>query len=541
MKNSKRISILATSVLVAALTLSGCSSASSDTSSTSSSANSSSGGTLTFAIGNDPLVFNPSGIGNGNDTLYVTRQIFDSLVYSNPDTAELEPWLAKSWEVNADATQFTFHLRDDVTFSDGSALTAQTVAANFDDIKAAGANSSGASDIRTYESSQVVDDHTVIIKLSAPNAAFLSALAGVPFGIVSDASLKIPFADRALGKGVAGSGPFTLESYTKDSQVTLKKREGYKWAPADFENRGDAYLDSVEFKIIPEAGNRTGGLSSGQIDVAGGIAPNDIASVEASNSIVSRANPGTIFGLYFNYKKSALQDEKVREAVSLAVDPQEVRDGALSDQFKVATSPLSSTTKDYADVSDAIKTNDPEAAKKLLDEAGWVVGPDGTRTKDGQTLNLRITYINNFGANADSIALIQEQLRAVGIASTQVTGTVPEFLSTITAGDYDLAWANSSKVDADVLRSTFGDVGSTTNFPIADPELQAELGAQQSIGDPAARSAALEKIQHDIVARYEFVPVHELTTVIGVADDIEGVSLGADSRLSLLVDAKETK
>ncbi|MFP7365398.1 ABC transporter substrate-binding protein [Corynebacterium callunae] len=537
MKNSKRISILATSVLVATLTLSGCSSASSD----SSAEGGTTGGTLTFAIGNDPLVFNPSAIGNGNDTWYVTRQIFDSLVYLNPDTAEVEPWLASSWEVNTDATQFTFHLREDVTFSDGSALTAQTVAANFDDISAAGASSSAAADIRTYESSEVVDDHTVIVKLSAPNAAFLTAVAGVPFGIVSDASLEIPYADRALGEGVAGSGPFTLGNYTKDSQVTLEKREGYKWAPASFENRGDAYLDSVEFKIIPEAGNRTGGLSSGQIDVAGGISPNDIASVEASNSIVSRANPGTVFGLYFNYKRPAIQDERVREAIALAVDSQEVRDGALSDQFKVATSPLSSTTKDYADVSDAIEKHDPEAAKKLLDEAGWVVGPDGTRTKDGQTLNLRITYINNFGPNSDSIALIQEQLRAVGIASTQVTGTVPEFQATLTAGDYDIAWRNLSRVDGDVLRGDFSDIGSTTNYPVPDTALQQDLNAQLSIGDPAARTAALEQLQRELVEKHDFVPVHELTTLIGVADDVEGVSLGADSRLDLLVDAKETK
>lgn len=538
MKNSKRISILATSVLVAALTLSGCSSTSSDE---SAAAGSEGGGTLTFAIGNDPLVFNPSAIGNGNDTWYVNRQIFDSLVYLNPDTAEVEPWLASSWEVNTDATQFTFHLREDVTFSDGSALTAQTVAANFDDIKAAGASSSAAADIRTYESSEVVDDHTVIVKLSAPNAAFLTAVAGVPFGIASEASLKIPYADRASGEGVSGSGPFTLGNYTKDSQVNLEKREGYKWAPEGFENRGDAYFDAVEFKIIPEAGNRTGGLSSGQIDVAGGIAPNDIASVEASNSIVSRANPGTVFGLYFNFKRPAIQDEKVREAIALAVDSQEVRDGALSDQFKVAASPLSSTTKDYADVSDAIEKHDPEAAKKLLDEAGWVVGPDGTRTKDGQTLDLRITYINNFGPNSDSIALIQEQLRAVGIGSTQVTGTVPEFQATLTSGDYDIAWRNLSRVDGDVLRGDFSDIGSATNYPVQDPALQEALNAQLSIGDPAARTAALEQLQRELVEKHDFVPVHELTTVIGVADDIEGVSLGADSRLDLLVDAKEAK
>lgn len=522
--------LIASTLLVSSLALASCSSGDSSAEAEN--------GELTFALANDPLVFNPSAPGNGNDTWYVTRQIFDSLVYLNPDSGELEPWLAESWEANPDATEFTFRLREGVTFSDGSPLTAQTIAANFDDIKAAGAKSAAVASLRDYAGSEIVDDSTVTVRFNTPNAAFLSAAAGVPLSIASEKSLEIPYADRASGENVSGSGPYTLGSYTKDSEVNLEKREGYKWAPPSFANRGDAHFDSVKFQIIPESGNRTGGLSSGQIDAAGSIAPNDIESVEASDSIVYRANPGTVFGLYFNYDLPLFADEKVREAVALAVNSPEIRDGALNDRFEVATSPLASTTKDYEDVSAEIPKHDVEKAKQLLDEAGWTAGPDGTRTKDGEELNFRITYINNFGPNADSIALLQEQLKAVGISSAQVVGTVPEFQSNVASGDYEIAWRNLSSVDGDVLRGDFGEVGSESNFPIPDEQLQRDLQEQVAIGDEAQRTEALADIQRELVEKDFFVPVHELSTVIGVADDIGGLSLGADSRLNLLIDAE---
>ncbi|KAB1644470.1 ABC transporter substrate-binding protein [Pseudoclavibacter sp. CFCC 14310] len=494
------------------------------------------GGTLKFAIGNDPISFNPTGVGNGNDTWYVTRQVYDSLVYQNPDSQEIEPWLAKSYSVNDNATEFTFNLRDDVTFSDGSRLTATTIKANLDDAKAAGAASSAASYLASYTGTDVTDEHTAVVKFAKPNASFLSNAATVTLGIVSDKSLTVPFADRSAGTNIAGSGPFVLKSYTKDQSTTLAKRDGYTWAPASRGNTTGAHLDAVEFSVVPESGNRTGGLTSGQLDVAGGIAPNDIDTVAASNNTVERANPGTVFGVYFNEHQPVIADESVREAVGYAVDAQEIRDGALNDHFAVADSVLSQTTQDHEDASSVIPAHDPEKAKQVLEQAGWTEGSDGIREKDGQKLKFRISYINNFGPNADSIALLQQQLKAVGIDSVQISGTVPEFQETIKSGDYEVAWRNLSRVDGDVLRTDFSSAG-TSNWPVDDAELNQRLLDQVSIGDQAQRSAEIKSLQKALIEQYHFVPVHELTTVLGTTKSVHGVSLGADSRLDLLVNA----
>lgn len=533
-RSARRLGVVAAAGVALSLTLTACSSAGDDASSTPVE-----GGELTFAIGNDPINFNPSGTGNGNDTWYVTRQVYDSLVYQNPDTKEIEPWLAESYSVNDDATAYTFTLRDDVTFSDGTALTAETVKGNFDDAKAAGAASSAAAYLASYTGTDVVDEHTAVVNFSKPNVSFLSSAATVTLGLISDKSLEVPFEDRAQGTNISGSGAFTLESYTKDQSTVITKRDGYAWAPEVFDNTAGAHLDKVTFNVVPESGNRTGGLTSGQIDVAGGIAPNDIETVAASETTVERANPGTVFGVYFNESNPLVADDAVREAVGYAVDAQEIRDGALNDHYAVATSVLSQTTQDYVDESSNILAHDPEKAKELLDAAGWVEGSDGIREKDGQKLTFRISYINNFGPNSDSIALLQQQLKAVGIDSEQISGTVPEFQSTIKSGEYEIAWRNLSRVDGDVLRIDFSSAG-TSNWPVSDADLNQRLLDQVNITDTAERSAELASLQEDLITGHHFIPVHELTTVLGVATDVHGVSLGADSRLDLLVNAYKT-
>lgn len=537
MATSKRGKLLSLTAAALALVtaLSACGSTS-GTHETAEAAPVKDGGNLVFGVRSDPINFNPSAFGNGNTTWNITRQLYDSLVYQDPKTEKIEPWLAEEFSSNADATEFTFKLRDDVTFSDGTKLTAETVKANLDDVKKAGASSVGAAYVKTYESTQVVDEHTAVVKFSAPNAAFLSEAATPTMGLISDKSTQVPYEERANGKKVSGSGPFVLKSYTKDQSTIVTKRDGYKWAPKGFDNTGDAHLDSIEFKVITESANLTGGLVSGQLDVIESVSPNDYDTVAASANVVQRSNPGTVFGVYFNEKKPLFQDELIRDAISHAVNPAEVVKGAWNDRTKVADSPISHTTLGYESQKDKLADYDPKAAEADLDKAGWTKGADGIREKDGQKLKLRIAYKNNSAVNSDSIAIIQEQLKAVGIDSEQFSGTIPEFIAVIGPGKFDLAWSNLSNVDGDVLRSQFSDEG-TNNWPIQDQGIEQELKDQLKIGDASKRNAALAKIQSDIIEGRHFVPVHELTSAFGVSKNVTGIKQGADARLDLLIDA----
>jgi peptide/nickel transport system substrate-binding protein len=495
-----------------------------------------SGGTLTFAIGTDPISLNPRGGGAGNDALYVNRQIVDSLVEQDPSTGKLIPWLAQSWEVSADATTFTFHLRSGVTFSDGTPLTATIVKDNFDDIIASGAKANGALPAFTnYVSTTAPDDSTAVVTFSKPNAPFLQAASQSALGLLAPSTLAIPFDDRATG-GLVGTGPFVLKSYTKNSEVILTKRTGYTWEPADRSNHGDAYVDELDFKIIPEAGVRTGSLQSGQVLAIGGVQPQDIATLRSAGyQLVNRANPGITFGLSPVVTHAPLDDVRVRQAISYAINRKDVRDTVLSPEFAVATSVLSQTTPGYVDLGDAVGY-DADKAGQLLDAAGWVKGSDGTRSKDGKKLDLVVGWITNFGPNQSSLELIQAQLADAGITVTLQSATVPDYLDALSKDKYDITWSNLSRADGDVLRTSFSSAG--TNYgKISDATLEQLLQSQLAAGDEAGRDKILADTQKTIVTQGYQIPVYELTTVLGLSKNVHGLTLGADSRLNQLTDA----
>lgn len=518
----------------AALVMAGCSSG--GTASTSSSSKPVDGGSLTYAIANDPITLNPTGTGAGNDTLAITRQLVDSLLWQDPSDGSLKPWLATKYSANADATAFTFDLRSGVTFSDGTAFDATAVKDTFDDIASAGASSTAAAYFSGYTGTKVVDDDTVEVDFGAPNAAFPNATSSVALGIVAPKTTETPFDDRADGKAVIGTGPFTLQSYTKNTSTVLTKRNGYDWGPAARGGSGAAHLSKVTFQVVPEASVRTGSLQSGQLDAISSVQPSDVDTLQAQYDLVTRANPGQVFGLTFNQKRPIVSDLAVRKAIAQAVDPKAVRDTALNDLFKVADSVLGSTTPGYADTSSGSAAYDPKAAAAALDDAGWEEGSDGIRAKDGQKLQLKLIWITNFGPNQTSLELIQQELEKIGVGVTLESGTVPQYLANLTSGDWDLSWDNSSRADGDVLRSKFSSSGAQS-IGASDTTLDALFTKELSQSSAADRSATFGEIQRRIASRVDFVPVHELTSIIAPATDVHGIVFGADTRLDQLTGA----
>lgn len=516
----------------AALVMAGCSSGGTASSSSSKPVD---GGSLTYAIANDPITLNPTGTGAGNDTLAITRQLVDSLLWQDPSDGSLKPWLATKYSANADATTFTFDLRSGVTFSDGSAFDATAVKDTFDDIAKAGASSTAAAYFSGYRETKVVDDDTVEVDFTTPNAAFPNATASVALGIVAPKTTETPFEDRADGTAVIGTGPFTLSSYTKNTSTVLTKRKDYDWGPAARSNTGAAHLSKVTFQVVPEASVRTGSLQSGQLDAISSVQPSDVDTLESQYELVTRANPGQVFGLTFNQKRPLVSDLVVRRAIAQAVDPKTVRDTSLNDLFEVATSVLGSTTPGYTDTSSAI-SYDPAAAEQALDEAGWKTGSDGIRAKDGQELRLKLIWITNFGPNQTSLELIQQELRKVGVGLTLESGTVPQYLANTTSGDWDLAWDNSSRADGDVLRSKFSSDGAQS-IGAADGTLDALFTKELSQSSATERAATFAAIQERIASQVDFVPVHELTSIIATTKDVHGIAFGADTRLDQLTGA----
>jgi peptide/nickel transport system substrate-binding protein len=494
-----------------------------------------SGGTLQWALANDPLSISPWGGGSGNDQLYVTRQIFDTLTEQDPKTGQILPFLAAKWSVNADATQFTFTLRSGVTFSDGSPLTAQVVADNFNEIEKAGAAASWvAGDFVGYTGTTVTGPLTFTVKFSHPDGPFIQQLSGVD--IVAESTLKIPYGDWASGKGVIGSGPFVLQSYTTGQSVVLTRRAGYDWGPADRTNQGAAYLSGIDFKITPEPSVRTGVLTSGQVQGIDNVQPQDIGTLRGDGyTIVSRANPGIAFSLTFVHNSPITGQLAVRQAIADAVNPTAIRDAVLTSDFAVATSILSNDTVGYTNLSKDLTYN-PAQAQKLLSAAGWTPGPGGIRQKGGTPLSLTLGWINNFAPNQNALQLLQAELLQVGVKVTLQTGTVPQYLAALKAGKYQLAWGNLSNANAAVLATQFSSAGSDY-YKVDDSTLDGYFAQEYSTSSQSAQAAAAAAAQQRIIQQADAVPVFQLTTVLATAAKVHDVEFGADSRLAQLTDA----
>ena len=488
------------------------------------------GGTLRFAIANDPASVNPQGGGSGNDARYVSRQLVDSLLFQDPETGDLHPWLATDWTVSEDSTEFTFTLRDDVTFSDGTPLTAQIVLDNLDDVLAQGASANYAIEhLAGYLGGEASDDVTFSVRFERPSIPFLQALTEPIFGPLAPATLATSWDERTTS--VIGTGPFTLSSYVKDTEVALARRDGYAWGPSVAANSGEAYLDEVVFQIIPEASVRTGAISSGQVDVIGGVPPQDQDTLSGSVfTIVERANPGVVFGLTPYTGRPIVADLAVRTAFALSLNRTDLRDAALNPSYQVATSVLASSTPGWTDLSDHIREDADEAAR-LLDEAGWTLGGDGIRVKDGEPLHLVIWWSNNFVANSSALELLQAQVREVGFDVELRTGDSTERQAAIDAGELDFSYGNLSRADADILRTQFL-IGDTDVNKVPDERLNALLEEQSGLTG-GERDAVVEEAITLILDSVYYVPTFELTSVLALTE-AAGVEFAADSRLGAL-------
>jgi peptide/nickel transport system substrate-binding protein len=515
--------------LVAALALTGC--AGPDSASGAAPADPTPGGTLRFALGAPPQGVDPQQVGT-NVSIYIARQLADSLTDQDPATGEIEPWLAESWDVSDDLTRFTFHLRDGITFSDGSPLTADDVRASFDAVAGElGATAPlAASYLAGYEKTEVPDERTATVVFDAPNAQFLQATSTVSLAILSEETAQADPAERLQGD-VVGSGPFVLTSYTQDQGAVITRREGYEWAPASSEHEGDAYLDSIEFSVVPESGVRAGGLASDQFDAVGDVLPQDVPQVEGSGGeVLTRANPGVPFVLQPNVTRPPLDDPEVRRALLVGIDRQELVDTVLSDAFRPATSVLASTTPGYADQSDQLAF-DPDEAGKILDDAGWTTGPDGIRVKDGEPLEIEVTYTPVFTGSGAVLELAAQQLRAIGVDLKLRQLTAAEQTTAQESGDYDLYYYNVTRADADILRTQFSTAQRNLSLREPDDAVDPLLDEQLGEADPAARDALVADAQREILDRGLAIPLFELAQSIGVRGDVHGLTFDASSRL----------
>jgi peptide/nickel transport system substrate-binding protein len=456
----------------------------------------------------------------------ILNNIADRLTYQDPETLEIEPWIATEWTVNADATEYTFTIRDDVTFSDGTPLDAAVVAKNFDTygLGNAALALTVSEAVNNYASSEVVDDDTVVFRFTAPAPGFLQATSTINSGLVSSATLDLPFEQFGAGNSakVIGSGPFVITDEKIGTEITFEAREDYDWAPPSLEHQGRAYLDGIDLIVTPEDSVRIGSLLAGQADYIRYVQAFDEPQVEAAGfSLYAAQTKGVNNSLNLRFTNPILSDLRVRQALVAGVDAQEVVDTIYSKNYPVATSSLSKSAVGYKDQSDALEF-DPEKAEELLDDAGWAVGSDGIREKDGTPLSLAVYESKPQPQSKQALELVSQQLLKIGVELKVLSADA----GTVVSDNKDplktpVYHSMVGRADLDVIKSQYYS-GNRNVLLSNDEKLDELLLAVASEPDAAKRVALDGDVQDYLTEQAYVIPLFEEPQVYGAAPYVEG-------------------
>lgn len=471
------------------------------------------GGDLVFLIDSLGPTWIPNNSSISSFQGHIWGHVADKLIYVDGE-GQISPWLATAWDQNADATEFTLKLKPGVTFSDGSPLDAAAVAANLD-IWAAGRTEDGINPIglfpKTYDRAEVIDPLTLRVFFKAPTLGFIPTLGYHGSILISPKTLSAPASAQAdLGKTIA-SGPYLVHSWKEGDFVKLVRRPDYNWGPEAVGHTGPAFLDSITYKLVAEQSLRVAAVQAGQADIAYNASPQELTSLQDEG--FTTATPrylGFVNGWAINTREAPFDDLRVRQALQVAINRQEIIDTVYTPDWKLATSFIQSNVPGATDHSAAL-AHDPARAEALLDAAGWIRGADGIRQRDGKVLEL-ILHSNPYLATAKAVdELIAQQLGALGWKVVIRAYDVVTFgEKTRFAGEGIPAYeVTRSFIDAGTVASILTNANKGENWfnlGDSDPRINALRDQIAGAASHEVRNPLLDDLQAYVLEQGYFIP-----------------------------------
>ena len=534
----KRTMASLTAALIAAATLASCAESDRDAGDGGGGGDD---GTFIFGAAGAPEMFDPFYATDG-ETFRVTRQMFEGLLGIEPGSAEVVPELATEWTPNEDGTEWTFTLRDDVTFHDGEPFNAEAVCANFErmfDQNEAGqvageywgyVMGSFANDPEgsLYQGCEATDEFEAVVTISGPTSGFPTMLTLESLSMQSPKALEEGDANgiAAEGEGFSfpdyannpvGTGPFTFGKYDEaNGTISLERNDDY-WGDA-------AQVSELVFRVIPDESTRRQELEAGSINGYDLPNPVDWNALEESGNSVEIRDAFNILYLGFNPDTNPqLQDLKVRQALNIAINREQLVQTQLPEGAEVATQFMPQTVSGYNTELQAPEY-DPERAKELLAEAG----------AEGMTLTFAYPTEVSRPYMPDPQKLyeaLRTDLEAVGVnVEVKTASWNGGYLDNVTAGKYDayiLGWTGDYDSPFNFIGTFFGNLKEndfgTSSMPWGE-QLADDLRAADAIVDEEERSAAFEEINAQIMEEYlPGLPISHSPPALVVGPGVEGV------------------
>jgi len=478
--------------------------------------------TLVMIIESSPINLDPR-VAVDSQSQRIDELLFDSLL-RHDEHFQLQPSLAESWEI-PDSLTYIFHLHHGVRFHNGQPLTARDVKWTFDSLLTGKLRSTKTSTFAKVSRIDAPDDYTVIFHLKEPFAPLLWNLSGaagiVPYGSGEDFNRK-----------PIGSGPFRFVSAQQDKNVVIERNPDYWSTPAK--------LDRVEFKVIPDATTRALELRKQSADVAiNSLVADTVVALERDRDLTVMEAPGTIYAyIALNLRDPILKDVRVRRAIAYAIDVQPIIHYLLRDEAWPAYSVLPPQHWAY-DGNVERYPHDPARARALLDAAGY-------RPING--VRFHITMKTSTEESTRLLAaVLQEQLREVGIALDIRTFEFATFLADVTKGAYQihsLRWIGGNQ-DPDIFENLF----DTASFAPkrANRTFYSNLRVDELIRegrstlDQEKRKAIYDQIQQILADDLPYINLWYLDNVLVHTNRVRGIEIGPSGNYDFLRTAELTQ
>lgn len=483
------------------------------------------GGTIRVGITQEILNLDPH-VATAFSSFQVLDLVYESLLRLDPRTLRLEPNLAQSWSVSPDGLTYTFRLRRDATFHDGSQVDATDVKYTIERILDPATKSPQASFLEPVREVTVVDPFTVRIVLKRPYAPFLSILTGPGRGIV-----PVNFEEKVRDPRTQalGSGPYRLERFSTSS-VRLVRHDRY-W-------RRDAggvrlpYADAVEFRVIPDPATLRAALRAGEVDLIVGFGV-DVTAAQALagvGGIRVQSAPDLAYSLVgIQNERGPLGDVRVRQALSLAIDRAAIGRIVYSGRAAVA-GPIPPTLEEWQPLPPARLPNytpNPARAGQLLQQAG------------AGRISLRVMPIPTVPEALQIAQVLREQLARVGVSLEIEQVDFATFLSRWRASQFDLFVSlNGGAIDPDLhLFRHIHSTGSTNVFKFKDAAVDALLDQGRTTLDTARRVRIYRELQVQIAEKVPFLFVNYADVFAASRTQLQGFVLSSTRSMTPLAES----
>ena len=487
------------------------------------------------------LTLNPSGLDPhihiSNELGIPLYSVYDTLIYRHPQTMDFVPGLAERWEMAPDGLSWTFTLRQDVTFHDGTPFNAHAVAANLDRITNPElASGKALALLGPYTGYTIVDDTTITLHLSEPYAPLLDGLSQVYLGIASPTALR-QYSKNTYQWHQVGTGPYRLEEVVPGERIVLRRNPDYAWGPVFYAAATDQSVDTVEFRFYTDPATRSLALESGAVQMIGELLPTDVELLLGNTQLrVLRVPiPGQPQQFFFNMKRAPTDELAVRQALLYATNRTEIVDAVFQGQSPVAHGPLTAVTPFYDPAVEALYPFDPAFAQSLLQGAGYGDSDgDGIWDRDGEPLRLTMVFAS-WNQTPEVAQLIQSEWRDIGIEVELIR--VPDFptlRSYALEGDFNLIAFYDFGVEASLLNQFYMTGGFNNWSGFSDSELDGWLHEAVRQVDAATRAALYSSVQQRIMEQAVVLPIREYVNLNGTTARLEGVIFSAQGWWPLL-------